>query len=63
MLGVELPPAMRERAVTVLAQAGCHAAIRSGALRIAPHLHTTDSDIKRLLEALREVAADPPNPV
>jgi selenocysteine lyase/cysteine desulfurase len=56
MLGVELPSAMRERAVTVLAQAGCHAAIRSGSLRIAPHLHTTDSDIERLLQALGEAA-------
>jgi selenocysteine lyase/cysteine desulfurase len=57
MLGVELPSAMRDNVVTVLAQAGCHAAVRGGSLRIAPHLHTTDSDVARLLEALKGAAA------
>jgi selenocysteine lyase/cysteine desulfurase len=35
-----------------LADANCFAAVRSGALRISPHLHTNDADVERLLGAL-----------
>jgi selenocysteine lyase/cysteine desulfurase len=57
MLGVGLPARIRDDAVTVLAQAGCHAAIRGGSLRIAPHLHITEGDVAQLLAALEELAA------
>ena len=35
MLGVALPPDARERILPELAQTGCHAAVRSGSLRIS----------------------------
>jgi selenocysteine lyase/cysteine desulfurase len=35
---------------------GIVASIRGDSLRIAPHLHTTESDIDRLLDALAESA-------
>ena len=30
----------------------CFAAVRGRALRISPHLHTTDEDVERLIEGL-----------
>ena len=52
LLGVSLPPDIRGDVLDALATAGCHAAIRGGSLRIAPHLHTTAEDIDTLLRAL-----------
>jgi selenocysteine lyase/cysteine desulfurase len=52
MLGVGLPGPMREPVLSALAAAHCHAAIRGGSLRIAPHLHTTAADVDILLTAL-----------
>jgi selenocysteine lyase/cysteine desulfurase len=52
MLGVELPQHARSRAAGVLAEAGCYASVRATALRLAPHLHTTEDDIARLGGAL-----------
>jgi selenocysteine lyase/cysteine desulfurase len=56
MLGLGLPARARAGASTVLAQADCHAAFRGASLRISPHLHTTDEDVERLLDALARVA-------
>ena len=56
MLGVALPPDARERILPELAQTGCHAAVRSGSLRISPHLHVSDEDVERLFTALDAVA-------
>ena len=33
-------------------EANCFAAIRGASLRIAPHLHTTDEDVRKLVGAL-----------
>jgi selenocysteine lyase/cysteine desulfurase len=52
MLGVRLPEPVRERVLPALAAASCFAAVRGASLRIAPHLHTTDEDVARLLGAL-----------
>ena len=52
LLGIGLADAMRERVLSTLADANCFAAIRSGSLRIAPHLHTTEDDERALLSAL-----------
>ncbi len=42
-------------------RANCFAAVRGASLRIAPHLHTTDEDVARLIDALATTlrAADP----
>ena len=53
LVGVRLPDEMRPRVLSALAERGCFAAIRGDALRLAPHLHTSPSDIQRLAEALR----------
>lgn len=53
MLGIRLPETARVRAAAALAQDNCFAAMRGRALRISPHLHTTDHDVDRLIGALR----------
>jgi selenocysteine lyase/cysteine desulfurase len=56
MLGLRLPEPARARASAVLTQANCYAAFRGASLRISPHLHTTDQDVERLLNALARAA-------
>jgi selenocysteine lyase/cysteine desulfurase len=48
-------PGHREAALRAFAAAGCHAALRGSAVRIAPHLHVTGEDIDTLLGALSGV--------
>jgi selenocysteine lyase/cysteine desulfurase len=55
LLGVRLPDAIRSDVVRRLAELDCYAAVRGEMLRIAPHLHVTDTDIERLLHALASV--------
>ena len=55
MIGIGLPGPIRTRASAALAQAGCYAAVRGDSLRISPHLHTTDQDVDRLLDALSRI--------
>lgn len=52
MLGLPLP-ADAEHVAQTLASRGVHAALRGSALRISPHLHTTDQDVDRLVEAVQ----------
>jgi selenocysteine lyase/cysteine desulfurase len=52
MLGVRLPDSVRARVLPALAEANCFAAVRGASLRIAPHLHTTDEDVRKLVDAL-----------
>jgi selenocysteine lyase/cysteine desulfurase len=52
MLGIALPPDATRRLARRLADEGVVASIRGTSLRIAPHLHTTQSDVDRLLGAL-----------
>lgn len=56
MLGIELPRDRASRLGGHLLERGVVASIRGDSLRIAPHLHTTESDVDRLLEALAESA-------
>ena len=56
---VFIEPRDRERAGAMqqaLARQGIHVAYRAGALRLAPHLYNTGSDIDRALSALDAVA-------
>lgn len=55
ILGVGLPADVRERVLPALTESGCYAAVRSGSLRISPHLHVTDDDVDRLFAALGEL--------
>jgi len=57
LLGVRLPDVVRAEVVTGLAAANCFAAVRGEVLRLAPHLHVTDADVERLLDALARVLA------
>jgi selenocysteine lyase/cysteine desulfurase len=52
LLGLRLREPVRDRIVPALARANCFAAVRGEALRIAPHLHTTEQDVQRLITAL-----------
>ena len=52
MLGIDLPEAARSSTLDALAANSCYAAIRSGSLRIAPHLHITDRDVESLFTGL-----------
>ena len=52
LLGVHLPVEQLDGVVARLAGAGCHASVRGASLRIAPHLHVTDGDVDRLVQAL-----------
>ena len=53
LLGLNLPEDMRSAAVTAMAEARCYASVRSTSLRLAPHLHTSDEDVDRLVDTLR----------
>lgn len=55
LFGLTLPEPARVRIVPALAEARCFAAMRGSSLRLAPHLHTTETDIERLLTALGSV--------
>jgi selenocysteine lyase/cysteine desulfurase len=52
ILGIAVPEAARGRIVPALEQAGCYAGLRGSTLRIAPHLHVTESDVDALTTAL-----------
>jgi len=52
LLGVRLPDAALAGAASALAKFNCFAAVRGTSLRISPHLHATDEDVKRLLDGL-----------
>jgi selenocysteine lyase/cysteine desulfurase len=58
LLGVRLPESIRSDVVARLAAVDCFAALRGETLRIAPHLHVTDADIDRLMNALAMVMTD-----
>ena len=53
MLGLELPRESGERTLRALADAQVIASLRGTSLRIAPHLHITNSHVDRLIEALK----------
>jgi selenocysteine lyase/cysteine desulfurase len=58
LLGVTIPAEIRGHVLQTLATAHCFAAVRGGALRIAPHLHTNQADVDTLVAALANAAAD-----
>jgi selenocysteine lyase/cysteine desulfurase len=63
LLGLQLPADVRQRILPALAERGCFAAVRGSSLRIAPHLHTTSTDIQRLVAALAQaVGSAEPEP-
>jgi selenocysteine lyase/cysteine desulfurase len=62
MLGIYLPAHARDQVLAALAELNCHAAQRGAALRISPHLHTTDDDVRRLTEGLRRALHGRPKP-
>jgi selenocysteine lyase/cysteine desulfurase len=55
MLGVHLPATSRRRVAAALAEANVYAALRGPALRVSPHLWTTEEDVARLVGALASV--------
>jgi len=58
LLGVRLPESIRSGVVAKLAADDCYAAMRGETLRLAPHLHVTDTDVERLTDALTKVLAE-----
>ena len=52
MLGLLVPDEARERVPTALAEAGVHVGARGAGLRVSPHLHTTQADVDRLVDAV-----------
>jgi selenocysteine lyase/cysteine desulfurase len=58
MLGVRLPESVRSRVLPTMASVNCFAAVRGDSLRVAPHLHITDHDVSRLLQALASAKRD-----
>jgi selenocysteine lyase/cysteine desulfurase len=63
LLGVHLPDANPAEILAGLAAVDCFAAVRGETLRIAPHLHVTDTDVDRLADALTAVIARATHPV
>jgi selenocysteine lyase/cysteine desulfurase len=57
MLGIELPPDAESAVAHALNHDGVVASVRGTSLRIAPHLHTTQDDIDRLIAALAAAAS------
>jgi selenocysteine lyase/cysteine desulfurase len=56
MLGIEVPREMANAMARRLNDDGVVASVRGNSLRIAPHLHTTQGDIDRLLSTLTTAA-------
>jgi selenocysteine lyase/cysteine desulfurase len=52
LIGIGLPEPVPEDLVARLAARDVHVGVRSSWLRVAPHLHTTESDVERLFGAL-----------
>lgn len=52
MLGLRLSCGAVEGLISTLTAVNCFAAVRGESLRISPHLHTTDEDVRRLVDAL-----------
>jgi selenocysteine lyase/cysteine desulfurase len=52
MLGIALPDHAHRRVAGALAEAGVYAGVRGSALRVSPHLWTSDADVDRLVGAL-----------
>jgi selenocysteine lyase/cysteine desulfurase len=59
MLGIRLPESVRSRVLPTMADVNCFAAVRGDSLRVAPHLHITDHDVSRLIQALTSAKEDP----
>jgi selenocysteine lyase/cysteine desulfurase len=58
MLGIGLPRDAASAAARLMRDGGVIASVRGSSLRIAPHLHTTEDDVDRLVAALT-IAARP----
>jgi selenocysteine lyase/cysteine desulfurase len=56
MLGIELPREAASATARSLTDNGVVASVRGSSLRLAPHLHTTEADIDRLMDALTAAA-------
>jgi len=56
MLGIDLPRDVAKVVDRRLVASGVIASVRGSSLRIAPHLHTNESDIDRLLDCLAAAA-------
>jgi selenocysteine lyase/cysteine desulfurase len=52
MLGIDVPRDVAHSLGRELAERGVVASVRGSSLRLAPHLHTTEEDVERLLDAL-----------
>lgn len=57
IVGINVPSDTRQKLLATLADAGVHVGARGAAVRISPHLHTTENDINRLVAALDSAAA------
>jgi acetylornithine/succinyldiaminopimelate/putrescine aminotransferase len=55
MFGAELPDGVSGDIVGGLRKQGVYVSQRGSAIRFAPHLHVTETDIEQLLTALDEV--------
>jgi selenocysteine lyase/cysteine desulfurase len=55
LLGLALPPGVA--AAEIFSDANVHVGFRGPAVRIAPHIYTSEADIERLLGALERIAA------
>lgn len=56
LLALDLPPGNPARQAKELADRRVHLALRGGKLRISPHLHTSEDDVDRLLQALKALS-------
>jgi len=52
MVGLEFPPEAARRVAAALAETSVIASVRGSSLRIAPHLHNSQEDIDRLVDAV-----------
>ncbi|RSS80669.1 aminotransferase class V-fold PLP-dependent enzyme [Streptomyces sp. WAC06614] len=52
MLGLTVPGDLQKRLAKALEEAGVFTGPRGSAIRVSPHLHTTDQDVTQLLTAL-----------
>lgn len=57
MVGLRSPSGLPAGLVQALRDDGIHVAVRGDSIRVSPHLHNTEADLNRLLDALRKHTA------
>jgi selenocysteine lyase/cysteine desulfurase len=57
MVGLEVRRGLSERIASSLAERNVYVAVRGSSIRVSPHMHSTESDLDALSDALKEIVS------